>query len=199
MWQIPRIETNRLILRGLGPKDLNDTLEHRCNKEVCKYISDPMTAEEVIQFLKKNTANWNGEDHETIFLGIEYKKNKKLIGELMFKYWSKKNKQGEIGFRLNPVYQKMGLATEAALNWINFLFQRMELHKIMAICDSENIRSYYLMERIGMTRESHYKEHIFLDNKWRDQYQYALLRSNWDPIRKMPMPSKKSTMGTIKS
>jgi RimJ/RimL family protein N-acetyltransferase len=141
-----------------------------------------MTAMEVVQFLKKNSSGWGGNEHEKLFVGIELKENKKLVGELMFKYWSKENRQGEIGFRLNSDYQKMGIATEAALNLINFLFQRLELHKIIAICDTENFRSYSLMERLGMFRESHYKEHVLLNGTWRDQFQYALLRSKWDGV-----------------
>ena len=168
------IETKRLILRPLTLNDLNDSIEHRADSDVCRYISVPMNASEVLSFINKSSINWQGNDHEKLAIGIQHKREKKIIGELMFKYIDQKNKIAEIGFRLNRHYHSKGFAKEATINLINVLFNKLGMNKITAICDVDNLSSYKLMEALGMTREAHFKSQVYLNGEWRDQYQYYI-------------------------
>jgi RimJ/RimL family protein N-acetyltransferase len=35
------------------------------------------------------------------------------------------------------------------------------------------------MERLGMRREAHFREHKLIKGTWDDQYIYAILQSEW--------------------
>ncbi len=47
------------------------------------------------------------------------------------------------------------------------------------MCNSKNTRSAALMEDIGMNREAIFKEELFWQNKWTDQYFFSILEKEY--------------------
>jgi RimJ/RimL family protein N-acetyltransferase len=60
----------------------------------------------------------------------------------------------EIGWRLAPAYWGRGYATEAARAVLDDGFGRLGLAEIVAFTVPANRRSWRVMERLGMTRDS---------------------------------------------
>ena len=58
----------------------------------------------------------------------------------------------EVAWRLARPYWGRGYATEAALAWLRFGFERLGLEEIVAFTVPANRRSRAVMERLGMTR-----------------------------------------------
>ena len=59
----------------------------------------------------------------------------------------------------------------------NNLTNDVHYRKIIAGCDSENIGSCKVMEKVGMKREAVLREHIKRkDGTWGDDFQYGLLK-----------------------
>lgn len=168
------IETERLILRPLTENDWEDTFEHRSDSENNRYITS-MTEEEIRHVFKERLQPWTQDENKWLSLGVELKENKKIIGEIGFRYLDKKNLVGEFGYRFNRKYHGKGYATEASEALVNKIFQEMKIHKLIAICDAENIPSYKIMEKLGMIKEAHYKEHSWRRGKWCDEYVYSLI------------------------
>nr|WP_321487069.1 GNAT family protein [uncultured Draconibacterium sp.] len=73
----------------------------------------------------------------------------------------------------------MGFATEAAKAVINYLFCELKKHRITASIDPENIASVALLEKLGFRKEAHFRESLFLNDKWVDDVIYALLAREW--------------------
>ncbi len=63
------------------------------------------------------------------------------------------NKNGEIGYIVNPDYWEKGLATDVANLLIDFGFSELKLHRIYATCDPRNIGSSKVLEKVGMIKE----------------------------------------------
>lgn len=61
------------------------------------------------------------------------------------------NEKAEIGWILNKRYHHLGIATEAAFGIINYA-KELNLKTLIAHCDTRNVPSYTLMEKIGMKR-----------------------------------------------
>jgi RimJ/RimL family protein N-acetyltransferase len=76
----------------------------------------------------------------------------------------------------------MGYATETAKALLKLGFDTLGLHRISATCDVLNKASFNVLEKIGMKREGHLKEDIYLRNRWRDSYIYAILEQDWKNI-----------------
>jgi RimJ/RimL family protein N-acetyltransferase len=89
-------------------------------------------------------------------------------------------RQVELGFTLSAEHQGQGYATEAVMRWLEYVFESLNKHRLIAITDCLNDRSIALLERVGMRREGHYIQNVWFKGAWGDEYQYAILRSEWN-------------------
>ena len=46
--------------------------------------------------------------------------------------------------------------------------------------DAENIASIKLIKSTGFKQEGHFIENIFFKGKWGSEFQYAMLKREWD-------------------
>ena len=174
-----KIETDRLLIRPLTLDDVDDSFEHRGDPEVSRYTPGPITREQAEARIQAQLdVPWAGKDHQKLMLAIELKESGKLIGELMFKYTDVESGNGEIGYRLNRHYQGKGYAFEAVSLFIRQLFSELGVHKIIALCATDNDASWRLMEKLGMTREGAMRSHFRLRGQRFDAYSYAILATD---------------------
>ena len=168
-------QTERLILRRFSEDDLLDLFE---------YLSDPLVVEfEPHRALTveetKERLRWCVSTDEMI--AVELKSNHKLIGNV---YLSKRDFGSvEIGFIFNKNYWNEGYASESCRKLIAEAFDR-GVHRIYAECDPENQGSWKLLEKLGFSREAHFKQNLYFwknDNNqpiWKDTFVYSLLNVN---------------------
>ena len=59
----------------------------------------------------------------------------------------------EVGlfWAIDPDYQRQGYASEAAAKMLDYAFQKLELTRIIASTDNDNLASQAVMRKIGMT------------------------------------------------
>lgn len=65
-------------------------------------------------------------------------------------YIYKENAEGELGWIISKKYWGNGYASEAAREVINFAIQELKVVKFIAHCDSENVSSFRVMDKLGM-------------------------------------------------
>lgn len=70
-------------------------------------------------------------------------------------------------------------ASEAAEAIIGFGFKDLNLHKIFATCDPNNIGSAKVLENIGMSKEGRLRRHKYEKGKWRDSFIYSILEQEY--------------------
>lgn len=166
------IETERLFIRNFKSEDWQELLEYFSNPEVVRYLpEDPFAADEAKKFIE-NIKEQAGFPNK---VAVELKTENRLIGHLCFKMFCEKYQTREIGWVFHPAYQGKGYATEGAAALIDYGFKQLKLHRIVATCDTRNIRSSRLMERLGMRREAHFIKNTFLKSEWADEYFYGIL------------------------
>lgn len=89
-------------------------------------------------------------------------------------------RQAEIGWALDPELQGRGLGTELALGLLAVCFDGLGVHRVVALCFSDNTASWRVMEKAGMRREAHYRaDSLHREHGWRDSYLYAMLDQEW--------------------
>lgn len=86
---------------------------------------------------------------------------------------------GEIGYFLLPDYWGKGYASELAKVLIEFGFTKLNLHKMCAKCNSNNLKSEGIMIKVGMTKEGELRKVRFKEGKWDDEKQYGILIEEW--------------------
>ncbi|HMX81562.1 MAG TPA: GNAT family protein, partial [Ferruginibacter sp.] len=55
-----------------------------------------------------------------------------------------------------------------------------KVHRVTEIVDAENEASVNLLKSTGFRLEGHFIENIFFKGKWGSEYQYAMLKREWD-------------------
>jgi len=163
------IETERLILRRFEPSD---------GSAVHRYMSDPR----VTAFLPEGImspararafATRNAKTPRAV-AAIE-KASGDLIGHMPFHPWFAPA-TFEIGWAFACDRQGRGYATEAGTALLDFSFDALRCHRVIATCQPENPASWHVAEKLGMRREAHFKACLAQpDGTWWDEYFYAIL------------------------
>jgi len=110
------------------------------------------------------------------------KRVKNIVGDLGIHFIDSENKQAEIGCTLNKDFQNKGYATESVKRLIDYLFNELNKHRIIASIDPDNKNSIRLVERIGFRKEAHFVESLLINGKWVDDLIYALIEKDWNKI-----------------
>jgi len=180
------ILTTRLNIRNLVPSDLTDFHTYRSNPEVTKYQGfDVMSIEQAEAFISNNATKHFGIANEWVQFGIENIESGQLIGDCAIKFHEHETRIAKIGITISNTEQKKGYAKEALIGILAFLFDTIEIHRVEEIVDVENIASINLLKSTGFKLEGHFIENIFFKGKWGSEFQYAMLKREWDLIKKL--------------
>ncbi|WP_107922965.1 GNAT family N-acetyltransferase [Lysinibacillus parviboronicapiens] len=166
------IKSPRLVIREFEPDDWQAVYAYTSDMNVMKYIPEGV-------FSEKDAKNFVSENMEEAknFPVILVEENI-LIGHMVFHQYFGEHTY-EIGWVFNPDYYNKGYASEAAQALLNYGFKDMQLHRIIATCQPQNIASYKVMEKIGMRKEGYFKKCIPHGDDWWDEYYYAVLAQEW--------------------
>lgn len=175
------LRTDRLLLRPFTRGDVDAVYEYRRREDVARYLFDvALSREECALAIQQRIGQTALEqEDDKIILAVELPQTGALVGEITLILRSVDARQGEIGWIFNPDYQGNGYATEAASALLDLAFGPGDMHRVMARCDVRNDPSWRLMERLGMRREAHFREHAIFKGEWDQEYIYAILRREW--------------------
>lgn len=175
------ILTRRLCLRAFTPADVDAVFDYRRREDVTQYLTDPpMNRQRCAGIVAARMGQLDlGGEGDKIFLAVERRSDQAMLGEVTLILRDREARQGEIGYILHPRHQGQGYATEAAGVLLEMAFEGAGLHRIYARCDARNAASYGVMERLGMRREAHFREHRLTKGAWDEEVIYALLEDEW--------------------
>ena len=176
-----KIDSERLKIRNLKSSDLSDFHFYRSNPDVTKYQGfDTYNIEQSKEFIQKQLNKKFGKAGEWVQYGIENKKTGRLIGDCAIKLDENDIRIAEIGVTISHTEQKNGYAKESLTAILNFLFSINGFHRVTEIVDVENIASIRLLKSLGFKQEGHFIENIFFNGKWGSEFQYAMLKQEWE-------------------
>lgn len=174
------IESERLILRGLRPDDLEATLAHRGHSIVARYTAPPMSRKKAREHIANMQHPMALENGKWCCFGITKKEDDHVMGEIAFRMESRDDLRAEVGYRLHPDFQGKGFAFESMEALREFLFNQTPLVKLVAYCSIKNKASFGLLERLGFQREGKLRRHMMLGRVWHDFYLYSFLRKDME-------------------
>lgn len=143
------IITRRLCLKPLGSEYFQTVNDYAMDYENTKYMCHlpHQNIEETINFLKNADAEWLKEKPEYYEFAILFRNQH--IGAVSIYF---ENGIGELGWIVNKKYWGNGFAYEAAEALVTYFIDNMETTHFIAHCDTENVASYKVMEKLGMAR-----------------------------------------------
>src|SRR4051812_28466965 len=175
------IETERLHLRGMTPADLDNLQAMFGREDVSRYLMwEPMDLESVTALLERRVAQTTMQkEGQGVAGALEERASRRVVGEVILRWLSEESRQGEIGWALHPDAQGKGYATEGAREVLRLGFEELGLHRIIAECDPRNDASIRVMERLGMRREAHHLDAMWLKGEWVGSIVSAMLEDEW--------------------
>ncbi|HEV7858251.1 MAG TPA: GNAT family N-acetyltransferase [Pyrinomonadaceae bacterium] len=174
------LESERLILRRFADEDLAAFLAYLNDPLVARYQTwETYTEQEARAVIEKQKSLEPGTRGQWFTFALELKETGALVGHIALQTQEDERLQAEIGFTFARQYHGLGLACEASTRVLDFVFQELAMHRVIAIADCENEKSIALLGRLGMRREGHFIENVWFKGKWGGEYLYAILRDEW--------------------
>jgi [ribosomal protein S5]-alanine N-acetyltransferase len=177
MIQAPEIFTTpRLILRRSRLTDAEAVFEYASDPKVIHYMDyRPRTdISDAIQSIESHPTRW-AEGKEFTWI-ITVKPDDRAIGTIAC---CLEGHMADFGYLLNRRYWGNGYATEAGYAVVTWLMSVPEIYRVWATCDSDNLASVRVLEKIGLMREGILRRHTIRPNISpipRDAFIYAKVR-----------------------
>ncbi len=173
--EIPRLETERLILRGVELSDAAETMEIIGDFEVVKLtaMNFCQTEEAALSY-----ARFRLKEYE-IGLALPWvvieKGSGQMVGIASLFDLSRDQRRGEISYVLARSAWGKGYATEIAKELIRFGFNDLNLVRIQGSTHPENEASSKVLEKVGMQYEGLLRSYKMTQGKPSDRKMYAII------------------------
>ncbi len=151
------LKTKRLRIIALSLENLKLLIENQQKME--KNIGLKSTGERLDKHVKivMETSLKDGMKDEENYLWytnwqIVLKEENRSIGSVGFKGCCNENGEVEIGYGIQPEYQRKGYMTEALKEMVKWAFEQLQITSVIAETEKTNIASYRVLEKIGMVK-----------------------------------------------
>jgi RimJ/RimL family protein N-acetyltransferase len=179
----PHLESERLILRPVSIGDAEPIFKYRSDKMANKYQGwIPEKLSDVHEFIEHRVSSELNLPDTWFQFGMIRKETLEFIGDLGIHFLPGDAFQVELGITIDQAYQGKGYATEGMREVMNFLFSRLNKHRITASIDPRNEQSIKLVERLGFRKEAYFRKSLLIDGIWSDDLVYAILEEEWNSV-----------------
>ncbi len=162
----------RVNLGWFLPADFEAVHAFASDPRVCEYMTwRPNTLADTHRFLLDRMTPATDDYQLAILL------RGRVIGSAGVWVTDPQNKVGELGYTLSPDVWGNGYATEVAKLLIEIGHARLELVRIAATCDVENVASARVLEKAGMVREGILRSLKVVRGDRRNHYLYSAVAS----------------------
>lgn len=185
------IETERLVLPEFREADWRDMLAYWSDPRYQRFYPEVSDPEQAVHGLVGRFVAAQAEQPRRAWqLAITLPGDARLIGNCGIRINDAAQREANIGYELSPEEWGHGYATEAAGAILRFGFDELGLHRVWAECVADNTGSERVLEKLGMRREAHFREHQWHRGRWWDTLIYALLDHEWRHLPAAPSPDR---------
>jgi ribosomal-protein-alanine N-acetyltransferase len=173
------LETKRLILKGISPRDMAFIFGQFAKEEV-KEILGHRTDGEYEKELYKQNNGYAAYNRSFILFLLTEKESGTIIGRCGLHNWSVDHNRAELGYIMaDESYKQKGLMTEAVGEVLKHGFTELQLHRIEALVGSHNVPSLSILRKYGFIREGLLREHYYIDGRYEDSIVFSKLNSEY--------------------
>jgi RimJ/RimL family protein N-acetyltransferase len=180
---LPTLNTSRLSLRSITADDVDDFYAIYSNPEVMRYWSTPPLPDKNAASKLIGDIRDGLERHELLKWGIALRTDNTLIGSVTLFHLDFAHRRAEIGYALGRPYWGKGYMQETLTAVINYVFEKLNLHRIEADVDPRNSASIRAVERLGFQREGYLRERWQVNGEIQDALFYGLIKPDWNSAK----------------
>jgi RimJ/RimL family protein N-acetyltransferase len=149
---IPKLTTDRLLLRRWGPEDLEPMAAILGDPHVGEWLGGVIDTERTRARLHAYAYHW--EEHGFGPWAVEERASGRLVGRtglMHWEDWTASPHDAEIGWAFARDVWGRGYATEAARAALDWAARHPSLRTIISITQPQNVRSRRVMEKLGLS------------------------------------------------
>ncbi len=175
---LPRLETQRLILRPLKMGDARDLFAYARDPEVSRHVlwSAHTSILQTRGFLRSAIRQYHRGEPGSF--AVVLKESGRMIGTVGFVWVNWEYKSAEVGYSLGRAYWNRGIMTEALRAVVAYGSDRLHPNRIEAQHESDNPASGRVMAHVGMRYEGTLRQRVVNKGKYVDVALYAILRDD---------------------
>ncbi len=179
MW-IP-LESRRLNFKPLEHSDIPEIHLLNSFEEVARFntIGVPGNLKVTEDLFAPILSNDNRSNPQKLIWVLSDKNTNVFIGEVGMNLYPERYKRAEIHYSILPEFWGQGYATEACTKLLSYGFNDLKFHRMEAGVAVGNEASIRVLEKIGMLREGTCRKILPLKSGWSDNYQYAILETDY--------------------
>lgn len=177
-------ESERLLLREFTPEDYEDVHAYSSDYETVKHMMfGPNTPEQTRAYLEKQCPEERNSDPRMHYnFAIQRKDTGRVIGGISF-HMNWRRDDAILGAVLNRHETGHGYMTEAMKCVLRIAFEDLELHRLHAVCDVDNVGMQRVLDKCRFRNEGRMiqrgKARPGAETPYFDQFGYAILRDEW--------------------
>ena len=175
--------TPRLFLREFRQTDLDSLAAYASQPELRRYEKGLPDRESSVIFLERIIRRVAEKPRNHYCLAITVPPVDKVIGHISLNSQNPEIKEWEIGWSIQYEDWGKGYASEAAHRMLEYAFNQLIAHRVVAFCHTENTASVKVMEKTGMKQEGRLRETRWFNDCWADEFVYAILESDYENYR----------------
>ncbi|WP_243524986.1 GNAT family N-acetyltransferase [Bacillus pseudomycoides] len=177
-YELPNLETKRLLLTKLDMSHLDDLFEVYSEPQTTTYVPRNVheNKEETHSLLEKMMKATK--EGKAFVWSVMLQENQKAIGTCGI--WILPHSNASLGAVISPLYWGKGLIVEALEELIKFGFQELSLNRIEGRCDVKNIASERVMQKLQMIYEGTLRQSVKINERYCDSKVYSLLKQEYN-------------------
>lgn len=178
---LPEIYTKRLKLRPISEEDAASIYAYAKDPEVSKYtLWEPhQSVKDSLSYIKDYILTYYEKGIPEPF-GIETLKSPgQIIGTVGCFFPAGQQKTMELAYALAKEHWGKGFITEAARAVVEYCFSHFDVERVQCRCKTENIGSFRVMEKLGMTYEGTLRSSLYHRERFWDMKYYSVLKAEW--------------------
>jgi RimJ/RimL family protein N-acetyltransferase len=182
------LHTPRLLLREWEPEDWKEVYAYRSDPLVRKYDLTPEESEEEVErrIRQRHAFRMIYPDPNFDF-ALVHKTEGRIIGEIDLCPHPFR-RSATMGYFLHYDYWNQGYVTEAASAMLDWGFRELKFATVISMCHPDNVGSWRVMEKVGMTRQDRRPKLKFRDGSIIESLEYRISREDW--LRRTASPGK---------
>lgn len=173
------IETERLQLLEMRPQHIHQLFESKSKAEILLFLGIEEDAYDF--YLQMHEKGMETFRITHLFFILKDKKTGLTVGECGFHTINPTHRRAELFYGLRKEeFKRQGFMKEALAAVLKFGFETINLHRIQALIEKNNLPSLKLLQHFGFSFEGTIREDYVVDGVNDDSDCYSLLVSEWE-------------------
>lgn len=175
--QLIELNTNRLILKGYRPADIQYVFSNYSKPEVMNILGH-VNEQAYLKEKDKVDRGYAAYNRDFVMFFLVEKSSGRIMGRCALHNWNSEYRRSEIGYHMDhEEFKRKGFMSEAVEAIMRYGFEELNLNRIDATVSPSNTASLAVMKKFNFTREGLLRQNYWTGDRFDDSIMFSLLRS----------------------